>query len=122
MNDEDICFPSLPATSIKFSRVVIFICDPPLEGEANWFTVKQTRGVIYKISALSVLRTFTVQFLFSANFLYSFCLSLSQLFTPLCKMHTYGSYQLPINGIPSSRKENENKALGEARLLLIARN
>ena len=27
-------------------------------------------------------------------------------------MHTYGSYQLPVNGVPSSRKENENKALG----------
>lgn len=54
--------------------------------------------------------------------LYSFCLSLSQLFTPSCKMHTYGSYQLPINGVPSSREENEKKALGEARLILIARN
>jgi len=96
-----------------------------------WSTIRRWNQLAYseanKKRYLQNLCSLNVKYFHSTvsiqcQLLYSFCLSLSQLFTPSCKMHTYGSYQLPINGVPSSRKENENKALGEARLLLITRN
>lgn len=89
MNEKDFSLSSLPPISMKFPRVVIFICHLQLESEVDCFTMKQTRNFLSTKSLLSsVLMSFTMQFLFSANLFCSCLLAIEPTFTPPSKMHT----------------------------------
>lgn len=112
MNGQDVSLSSPPPISIKFSRVVIFLCDLQLESEVNWFTMKQTRNFIYKISAFLNINVFHNTVSIQCQFALFFLPVIEPTFTPSCKMHTCGSYQLPIEGVPSARKENKTKFSG----------
>lgn len=120
MNGQDFSLPSIPPISIKFSRVVIFICDLEWESEVNDFTMKQTRNYLFTKPLLSsVFMSFTIQFLLSANVFCSFCLPLSQLsLLHARKMHTVEviNYQLRLFQVLGRKTKQSSQ---QARLILI---
>lgn len=120
MNGQDFSLKFICPISIKFSRVVIFICDLEWESEVNDFTMKQTRNYLSTKPLLSsVFMSFTIQFLLSANVFCSFCLLLSQLsLLHARKMHAVEviNYQLRLFQVLGRKIKQSSQ---QARLILI---
>lgn len=118
MNGQDFSLPSIPPISIKFSRVVIFICD--LEWEWSQLTLQWSNKKLSTKALLSSLfMSFTVQFLLSANVFCSFCLLLSQLsLLHARKVHTVEviNYQLKLFQVLGRKTKQSSQ---QARLILI---